>query len=65
MSPYKFTGNDWPTLGVEIELQLVDAETMALRSAIDDVLAALPASLCGRIKPELHTQRAVLCELRL
>jgi glutamate---cysteine ligase / carboxylate-amine ligase len=53
MSPYQFARNDWPTLGVEIELQLVDAQTMALRCAIDDLLAALPDHLHGRIKPEL------------
>ena len=27
----RFRRNDWPTLGVEIELQLVDAESMALK----------------------------------
>jgi carboxylate-amine ligase len=53
MDPIRFTPNDRPTLGVEIELQLVDAETMALRSAIGQVLAELPAALRGRVKPEL------------
>jgi carboxylate-amine ligase len=47
-----FQGNDWPTLGVEIELQLVDAETMALRSCIGDLLASLPAHLLDSVKPE-------------
>jgi carboxylate-amine ligase len=53
MSTYKFISNDWPTLGVEIELQLVDSRTMALRSAIDAVRAAIPPGLRERIKPEL------------
>ena len=33
MGPFKFAANDRPTLGVEIELNLVDSRTMALRSA--------------------------------
>jgi glutamate---cysteine ligase / carboxylate-amine ligase len=53
MSPYKFVSNDRPSLGVEIELQLVDARTTALRSGIADVLAALPMELSGPVKPEL------------
>lgn len=53
MSLFKFVTNQRPTLGVEIELNLVDARTMALRSAIADVLAALPRELEGSIKPEL------------
>ncbi len=53
MSLYKFVMNERPTLGVEIELNLVDAHTMALRSAISDVLAALPRELEDSIKPEL------------
>ncbi|MGC1275245.1 MAG: YbdK family carboxylate-amine ligase [Planctomycetaceae bacterium] len=53
MNPLPFTRNEKPTLGVEIELQLVDVESGALRSAIDDVLGALPESLAGQIKPEL------------
>ncbi len=53
MSLYKFVTNDRPSLGVEIELNLVDARTMALRSAIADVLAAIPAEEKAAIKPEL------------
>ena len=30
MSTLEFTRNDFPTIGVEIELQLVDAETLSL-----------------------------------
>ncbi len=49
----RFTRNDWPTLGVELEFPLVDARTMALRSAFDAVLAGVPTALAERIKPEL------------
>ena len=47
MSDRSFHRNDWPTLGVELELQLVDAESMALKSASADVLAHLPGDLRG------------------
>ena len=47
-----FRGNEWPTLGVEVELQLVDAGSMALTSAIEGVLAGLPPGLDGSVKPE-------------
>jgi glutamate---cysteine ligase / carboxylate-amine ligase len=53
VSLFKFVTNDRPSLGVEIELNLVDARTMALRSAIADVLEALPADRRDSIKPEL------------
>lgn len=53
MSLFKFVMNERPTLGVEIELNLVDARTMALRSAFADVMASLPSHLEGTIKPEL------------
>lgn len=53
MPALHFTRNDAPTIGVEVELQLVDAATLELRSAIDDVLARLPADLQERVKPEL------------
>jgi carboxylate-amine ligase len=47
-----FRGNPWPTLGVELELQLVDSNTQALRSAIGDLLPHLDESLVGSVKPE-------------
>lgn len=53
MSRLLFTRNDWPTLGVEIELMLVDAESMALKNCINDVLEHIPESHRERIKPEL------------
>jgi carboxylate-amine ligase len=47
-----FRSNTWPTLGVELELQLVDAGTMELTSAIVPVLKSLPGELRGSVKPE-------------
>lgn len=53
MSALSFTRNDYPTLGVELELQLVDADSLALKSAVTDILDSVPASLKERVKPEL------------
>ncbi len=53
MSLFKFVANERPSLGVEIELNLVDRHTMALRSAISEVLAEIPTELEGSVKPEL------------
>lgn len=53
MAGLEFTRNDRPTLGVEIELQLVDVDSFALANRIDDVLAALPDDLRDVVKPEL------------
>src|SRR4051812_25977548 len=53
MPDRSFRRNDWPSLGVEVELQLVDAETMALTSAVGDLLAELPAEWHGSAKKEL------------
>ncbi|MCH2201899.1 MAG: YbdK family carboxylate-amine ligase [Fuerstiella sp.] len=53
MTPIRFTANSFPTVGVEIELQLVDAETGELRSVIDEVMARLPESARTFVKPEL------------
>lgn len=52
MSELIFRRNDWPTLGVEVELQLVDEHTMALKSAFADLLAETPAQLHEIVKPE-------------
>jgi carboxylate-amine ligase len=49
----KFVSNDRPTLGVELELNLVDSQTMALRSGVTQILDALPAEFEGSVKPEL------------
>ena len=53
MNPPRFLNNERPTLGIEVELQLVDARTMALRGSIAEVLDALPAELHASVKPEL------------
>jgi len=53
MSKLVFTHNAEPTLGVEIELALVDGETMALSNSILEVLKRIPPSLSEQIKPEL------------
>jgi carboxylate-amine ligase len=52
MSLGDFTSNDHPSLGIELELALVDARHMGLRSAIDEVLAALPVEAADRAKGE-------------
>ena len=53
MTPYTFASSPGPTLGVEIELNLVDAQTLALRSGVAEILASLPPELEGSVKPEL------------
>src|SRR5262249_19700719 len=53
LSHYKFASNERPTLGVEIELNLVDSQTMALRSGVSQILQGLPAELENSVKPEL------------
>ncbi|HWE38499.1 MAG TPA: YbdK family carboxylate-amine ligase [Isosphaeraceae bacterium] len=52
MARAPFRRNSWPTLGVELELQLIDARTLALRSAIAELLAALPPAWHDSVKPE-------------
>src|SRR3954451_21394836 len=49
-----FRGSPWPTLGVELELQLVDSQTLDLTSAADEVLAGVPVEIQGSVKPEFH-----------
>lgn len=53
MSRFPFTHNDQPTIGVELELQLVDAETFALSNSIEDVLAHAPPEFGQQLKREL------------
>ncbi len=53
MSLFKFVTNDRPSLGVEIELNLVDSRTMALRSAIARRARGAAARSAAGIKPEL------------
>ena len=53
MPPLHFARNERPSLGVEVELQLIDAESLELRSAIDPLLARLPKLLRPYVKSEL------------
>ena len=53
MNPYTFVPSPGPTLGVEIELNLVDEQTLALRSGVATILESLPPDLLGSVKPEL------------
>ncbi|MCA9239315.1 MAG: YbdK family carboxylate-amine ligase [Planctomycetales bacterium] len=55
MAKIGFTSNDKPTVGVELELGLVDEKTMALASAYDRLQQALSASGDSTVglKPEL------------
>jgi carboxylate-amine ligase len=53
MEKMVFNSSPRPTLGVELELALVDEQTMALSSSIQRVLEQVPENLEGRIKPEL------------
>lgn len=53
MSKYYFHNNSQPTIGVELELGLVDAESFALTNACDDVLRRIPTERGQNFKPEL------------
>ena len=53
MATIDFTSNSRPTLGIEIELGLVDNRTMALASSYADVETLLSGSHSNLIKPEL------------
>ena len=53
MNLFRFISNNRPSLGVEIELNLVDKQTMALRSAIAEVLDQIPTEQRDAVKPEL------------
>jgi glutamate---cysteine ligase / carboxylate-amine ligase len=54
MSSPPFHGSARPTLGVELELQLVDARSLALRPAMQELLARIPQGLRDSVKPEFH-----------
>ena len=53
MTKLDFTRNIRPSIGIELELGLVDAQTMALSSSVADLLQALPQSETACYKPEL------------
>jgi carboxylate-amine ligase len=49
---HEFKGPSF-TVGVEEELMICDAETLDLAQGIEQILAALPGELPGKVKPEL------------
>lgn len=53
MSTIEFTPNRRPTLGIELELGLVDLETYNLASAFDQLIERLPNRGGDRFKPEI------------
>lgn len=53
MSKLVFNGNESPTLGLEVELGIVDTDAFELSSSIEQLLAALSDEESGRYKPEL------------
>lgn len=53
MSKFQFHSNPSPTIGVELELGIVDAGKFALASRSNELLAALPDSVAASCKHEL------------
>ena len=53
MSTFEFTCNRQPTVGIELELALVDQESWQLASQVGDVLARLDPESAVSFKPEL------------
>ncbi|MEM8680305.1 MAG: glutamate-cysteine ligase family protein, partial [Planctomycetota bacterium] len=53
MHKLEFNSNATPTLGVELELALVDGQTMELSSSVSKLLEQLPADAASMYKPEL------------
>lgn len=53
MTKLEFAANDSPTIGVELELGIVDCETMALSSSVGQLLPQLPEEIAPFVKPEL------------
>ncbi|MGD9645404.1 MAG: YbdK family carboxylate-amine ligase [Pirellulales bacterium] len=53
MNKIDFKSNREPSLGIELELALVDEQTMALSSSIIEVLDRVPERFRERVKPEL------------
>lgn len=53
MAKLDFNSNSYPTLGIELELGLVDNRTMALSSSIAELAELLPQGNQSQFKPEL------------
>ncbi len=58
---YHFKGNDHHTLGVEIELQLVDRESRRLVSRSEEILGQVPAEHRSFLKPEFMQSYCEIC----
>ena len=52
MEDLVFNKSPGPTIGVEIEIQILDAETLELKPVASEILKRMPRSLSQRIKPE-------------
>lgn len=50
-----FRGSPRPTLGVELEFQVVDPHTWELAPAAEAILAGVPAELADSVKPEFYS----------
>ena len=53
MSTLKFNSNDQPTIGIELELGLVDGQSMELSNSVQQMLSVLPDDESHCYKPEL------------
>ena len=53
MTKLEFNSNCYPTLGVELELGLVNVRTLDLSNSVHQVLRCLPSDVRERTKPEL------------
>jgi carboxylate-amine ligase len=51
--PHTFKGSPTHSLGVEIELQVVDRESLALTSSVQAILDRVPPAWKDKVKPEL------------
>ena len=62
MSKLTFNSNDRPTVGIELELGLVDGRTMELSSSIGAVLAERMLIATAPVVPRaLHSWRIACC----
>ena len=61
MLDHSFHASTAPTIGVELEFQLVDANTLALRDGIDGLFAELPSTLADSVKREFHACCVEVC----
>jgi carboxylate-amine ligase len=50
--PFSFNGSPTHSLGVEVELQLVDAQTLALSNRAAELLSRVPGAWADKFKPE-------------